>query len=56
MITGSGGLPQRPGDSGISAYPTGTVRTVAEPTATLQEPDDVYQLPDGRLVLSHACE
>ena len=56
VVTGSGGLPQRPGDSGISAYPTGTVRTVAEPTATLQEPDDVYQLPDGRLVLSHACE
>ena len=56
MITGSGGLPQRPGDSGISAYPTGTVRPITEPTATLQEPDGVYQLPDGRLVLSHACE
>ncbi|MGF1568344.1 MAG: filamentous hemagglutinin N-terminal domain-containing protein [Nodosilinea sp.] len=55
-ITGSGGLPQRPGDSAISAYPTGTVRTVAEPAATLQEPDGVYQLPDGRLVLSRACE
>ncbi|NMF83364.1 filamentous hemagglutinin N-terminal domain-containing protein [Nodosilinea sp. P-1105] len=56
VITGSGGLPQRPGDSGISAYPTGTVRPITEPTATLQEPDGVYQLPDGRLVLSHACE
>ncbi len=55
-ITGSGGLPQRPGDSSISAYPTGTVRTIAEPAATLQEPDGVYQLPDGRLVLSRACE
>jgi filamentous hemagglutinin family protein len=56
VVTGSGGLPQRPGDSGISAYPTGTVRTLTEPTATLQEPDGIYQLPDGRLVLSHACE
>jgi len=56
VVTGSGGLPQRPGDSGISAYPTGTVRTLTEPTATLQEPDGVYQLPNGRLVLSHACE
>ncbi|MEA5464072.1 two-partner secretion domain-containing protein [Leptothoe sp. PORK10 BA2] len=55
-VTGSGGLPHRPGDSAISAYPTGTVRTGAAPTATLQEPDSVYQLPDGRLVLSRACE
>jgi large exoprotein involved in heme utilization and adhesion len=55
-ITGSGGLAQRPGDNGISTYPTGTVRTGAAPTALLQEPDGVYQLPDGRLVLSRACE
>ena len=57
-VTGSGGLPQRPGDSAISAYPTGTVQTLATPTAThtLLEPDGVYQLPDGRLVLSRACE
>jgi large exoprotein involved in heme utilization and adhesion len=57
-VTGSGGLPQRPGDSAISAYPTGTVQTLPTPTAThtLLEPDGVYQLPDGRLVLSRACE
>jgi|GEM_PF-1672849 len=55
-ITGSGGLPQRPDDTSISNYPTGTVRTIAEPIASLQEPDNVYQLPDGRLVLSHTCE
>ena len=57
-VTGSGGLPQRPGDSAISAYPTGTVQTLATPAAThtLLEPDGVYQLPDGRLVLSRACE
>ncbi|MFH7243971.1 MAG: filamentous hemagglutinin N-terminal domain-containing protein [Spirulina sp.] len=56
VVTGSGGLPLRPGDSAISSYPTGTVRTLATPTAALQEPDGVYQLPDGRLVLSRACE
>ncbi|MEA5464075.1 beta strand repeat-containing protein [Leptothoe sp. PORK10 BA2] len=58
VATGSGGLPQRPDDIIISTYPTGTVRTVAEPTSTptIQEPDSVYQLPDGRLVLSRACE
>ncbi|MGB3136540.1 MAG: hypothetical protein WBB18_07035, partial [Nodosilinea sp.] len=56
-FTGSDGLPQRPGDAGISTYPTGTVRTTAPAEAQpLQEPDGVYQLPDGRLVLSHACE
>jgi filamentous hemagglutinin family protein len=57
-VTGSGGLPQRPGDSAISAYPTGTVQTLTTPAAThtLLEPDGVYQLPDGRLVLSRACE
>jgi len=55
-VTGSGGLPQRPDNTSISSYPTGTVRTIAEPTASLQEPDNVYQLPDGRLVLSHTCE
>ncbi|MEA5449381.1 filamentous hemagglutinin N-terminal domain-containing protein [Leptolyngbya sp. CCNP1308] len=54
--TGSGGLPQRPGDNNISVYPTGTVRTAAEPTAALQEPDGVYRLPDGRLVLSRSCD
>jgi filamentous hemagglutinin family protein len=55
-VTGSGGLPQRPGDSAISAYPTGTVQTLTTATHTLLEPDGVYQLPDGRLVLSRACE
>jgi large exoprotein involved in heme utilization and adhesion len=54
LVTGGGGLPHRPGDPTISAYPTGTVRTTLEPAA-LQEPDGVYQLADGRLVLSHAC-
>jgi filamentous hemagglutinin family protein len=57
VVTGRDGLPQRPGDTGIAAYPTGTVRMVAESTANqpIQEPDGVYQLPDGRLVLSREC-
>ncbi|MBD2108790.1 filamentous hemagglutinin N-terminal domain-containing protein [Nodosilinea sp. FACHB-13] len=57
VVTGGDGLPSTPGDGGISAYPTGTVRALDEPTATrLQEPDGVYQLPDGRLVLGRACD
>jgi large exoprotein involved in heme utilization and adhesion len=65
-ITGRDGLPQRPGDIGIAAYPTGTVQTVEaddaslsrmHPTGgTLQEPDGVYQLPNGRLVRSRECD
>lgn len=55
-VTGGGGLPLSPGDGAISAYPTGTVRAVEEPAASaVQEPDGVYQLPDGRLVLSRRC-
>jgi large exoprotein involved in heme utilization and adhesion len=65
-VTGRDGLPQRPGDMGIAAYPTGTVQTVEadgaslarmHPTeGTLQEPEGVYQLTDGRLVLSRECD
>ncbi|MGG6238394.1 filamentous hemagglutinin N-terminal domain-containing protein [Nodosilinea sp. AN01ver1] len=56
-VTGRDGLPATPGDGGISAYPTGTVRAVDTPVATqIQEPDGVYQLPNGRLVLGRACD
>ncbi|MEO0987348.1 MAG: filamentous hemagglutinin N-terminal domain-containing protein [Cyanobacteria bacterium J06639_14] len=56
VITGTDGLPQRPGDDAIATYPTGVVRTAPETTTqALQEPDGVYQLADGRLVLSQAC-
>jgi hypothetical protein len=69
IITGRDGLPQGPDSLAISTYPTGTVRNVA-PEGTegasasampstggmLQEPDGVYQLPDGRLVLSRECQ
>ncbi|MBE9157954.1 filamentous hemagglutinin N-terminal domain-containing protein [Nodosilinea sp. LEGE 06152] len=55
-VTGGGGLPLSPGDGAISAYPTGTVRTLDESAVSpIQEPDGVYQLPDGRLVLSRRC-
>jgi filamentous hemagglutinin family protein len=65
VVTGRDGIPPRPGDMGIAAYPTGTVQTIESggaslpqmhPTGTLQEPDGVYQLPDGRLVLSRECD
>ncbi|MEL7313868.1 MAG: filamentous hemagglutinin N-terminal domain-containing protein [Cyanobacteria bacterium J06559_3] len=57
VVTGNGGLAQQPGSDATSQYPTGTVRTVPDATATqtLQEPQGIYQLMDGRLVLSHEC-
>jgi filamentous hemagglutinin family protein len=69
VVTGRDSLPLNPGDSTISAYPTGTVQTVEADGSslsrmystgatggTIQEPDGVYQLPDGRLVLSRECD
>jgi filamentous hemagglutinin family protein len=62
LITGSGGLPVRPGDASISSYPTAEVRTVSEsPERPWQlgdpivEPQDVYRLPNGRFIMSRQC-
>jgi filamentous hemagglutinin family protein len=64
VVTGSGGLPSRPGDAIVSTYPTGSVQTLvdAEPQAIWQpgdpivEPTGVFSLPDGRLVLLPECD
>ncbi|BAY50577.1 filamentous hemagglutinin-like protein (plasmid) [Scytonema sp. HK-05] len=68
MITGSGGLPFRPGDAVMSQYATGSVRTISNASASensthrawqkgspIVEAQDVYQLPSGQLVLSREC-
>lgn len=58
IITGAGGLPNRPGDVSISTYPTGTVRSVERPWQKgdpIVEPLGVYRLPSGKLVLSREC-
>jgi len=64
LVTGTGGLPQRPSDASLSPYATGTVRLLSEaPMAAadwqlgdaIVEPQNVYQLPDGRLVMSREC-
>ncbi len=62
-ITGSGGLPNRPGDVSVSSYPTGDVRKVQDNNSSrswqkgdpIVEPQGVYQLPSGQLVLSREC-
>ncbi|NEO79821.1 filamentous hemagglutinin N-terminal domain-containing protein [Moorena sp. SIO4G3] len=70
IITGSGGLPTAPGSGTISPFATGTVRTIptdgsssssTQPNRPWQigdpivEPQQVYRLADGRLVLSREC-
>lgn len=56
FITGTGGLPTNPGD--LSTYSTGTVQP-ARPNwkqgDAIVEPQGVYQLPNGALVLSREC-
>ena len=79
LITGSGGLPDRPDNPSASPFPTGEVRSVdgdREETTTqnselntqnsperpwkigdpIAEPQGVYQLPDGQLVMSRECD
>ncbi|MGA7935970.1 MAG: hypothetical protein WCA35_20625, partial [Kovacikia sp.] len=63
FITGSGGLPARPGDAAVSAFPTGEVRSVEGPGPgegwklgdPITEPQGVYRLPSGQLVISREC-
>jgi filamentous hemagglutinin family protein len=68
-ITGTGGLPQRPGDVQMSSFPTVDIETLpsdSTPTNTnpnrpwqkgdpIVEPQGVYRLPSGKLVLSREC-
>jgi large exoprotein involved in heme utilization and adhesion len=68
-ITGTGGLPQRPGDAQMSTFPTVDIETLpsdSTPTNTnpnrpwqkgdpIVEPQGVYRLPNGELVLSREC-
>ena len=69
IITGSGNLPVRPGDASTSPYPTGTVRSVPRDTNSntlnttpawkqgdpIVEPQGIYRLASGQLVLSREC-
>ena len=62
FITGSGALRNSPGDGLISSYSTGEVRNV-EPTSriwkkgdAIVEPQGLYRLADGRLILSRECQ
>lgn len=68
IITGAGGLPYAPGNASLSPFPTGDVQPLPETTPEPQpqsrswrpgdpiiEPQGLYELADGRLVLSREC-
>jgi filamentous hemagglutinin family protein len=63
IITGTGGLPTRPGEAVASSYPTGDVQNISNDNAAsdwrkgdqIVEPEGVYRLANGDLVMSREC-
>ncbi|MBD2495352.1 filamentous hemagglutinin N-terminal domain-containing protein [Nostoc sp. FACHB-280] len=63
IITGTTGLPTRPGEAVASSYPTGDVQNVSSSQADnswqkgdpIVEPEGVYRLANGNLVMSREC-
>jgi len=69
FITGTGGLPERPGDAQMSSFPTVDIETLpsdSTPSTTnpkrpwqkgdpIVEPQGVYRLPNGQLLMSREC-
>lgn len=64
-VIGSGNLSATPNDAPISSYSTGIVQSIPATSASnrpwqkgdaIVEPQGVYQLPNGKLVLSRDCK
>ncbi|MBD2776918.1 beta strand repeat-containing protein [Iningainema tapete] len=70
LITGNGGLAERPGDTPLFPYPTETIRSIStgelvgtnskrsspqKITAPIVEAQGIYRLANGELVLSREC-
>jgi filamentous hemagglutinin family protein len=56
FIKGSGGLPIRPGDLTLAPFPTGTIQSTERSNSEIIEPQGVYQLADGRYIMSRECQ
>lgn len=61
-ITGTGGIPNRPNDPALSAYPTNTIQPTTQTAQKpwklgdpIVEPQGFYKLADGRFVMSREC-
>ncbi|PHJ61276.1 hypothetical protein VF14_09635 [Nostoc linckia z18] len=70
FVTGSGGLPERPGDAPLSPYSTGTMQSVSNQNNSstrnisrsrwkigdpIIEPQGIYRLSNDKVVLSREC-
>lgn len=62
LITGTGGLPTRPGEQAASTYSTGSVRSIPDASSRtwqlgdpIVEPQGAYRLSNGQLILSREC-
>jgi filamentous hemagglutinin family protein len=62
VVTGTGGLPERPGNAPVSSYSTGNVRSLSSSNNSpwqvgdpITEPQGVDRLPSGQLTLNQNC-
>ncbi|MBD2612218.1 filamentous hemagglutinin N-terminal domain-containing protein [Nostoc punctiforme FACHB-252] len=70
FVTGSGGLPERPGDAPLSPYSTGTMQSISNQNNSstrnisrsrwkigdpIIEPQGIYRLSNDKIVLSREC-
>ena len=56
VLVGRDRLPQSPGEALSNSYSVGEVQAVPTAPTAITEPQAVYQLADGRLVMSRGCE
>jgi filamentous hemagglutinin family protein len=61
-ISGTGGIPNRPNDPALSAYPTNTIQPTTQTAQRswklgdpIVEPQGFYKLANGRLVMNREC-
>ena len=56
VLSGRDRITQSPTDPLLNTYSTNTIQSIISQPTALQEPQALYQLADGRRVMSHRCE